>query len=171
MGLLENIKEQLRDLFADKGTGLEMEERDSDSRTIKRRYRRAAERIYENSSLRDELNDEQAKRLLDWGNSYLKKVADETAELADEDAETVLDEKTEQVSNVMRQVNQLTKSVAVGDSQEMSAQLRALRKGIDGLKDVSGDSSAELEQVTDLSEAERSQVFESLMSVLDGEEE
>lgn len=148
-----------------------MEERQSQNRTLRRRYRRAAERIYENSSLRDELNDEQAKRLLDWGNRYLKKVADKTAELADEDAEIVLDEQTEHVSSVMRQVNQLTKSVAAGDPQEMSDQLQALRKGIDGLKDVSGDSAVALDQMAVLSEAERSQVFKSLMSVLEGEEE
>lgn len=148
-----------------------MESRQSDNRTARRRYKRAAERIYGNSSLRDELTDEQATRLLDWGNRYLKKAADETADLAGDEAENLLDKRTEQVSNVMRQVNQLTKLVARGEQQVMIDDLQALRKDLDSLLNDSDKVSPSVEQMSSLQGEDRDQVFEKLMTMLDEEEE
>lgn len=148
-----------------------MESRQSDNRTARRRYKRAAERIYGNSSLRDELTDEQATRLLDWGNRYLKKAADETADLAGDEAENLLDKRTEQVSNVMRQVNQLTKLVARGEQQVMIDDLQALRKDLDSLLNDSDKVSPSVEQMSSLQGEDRDQVFEKLMAMLAEEEE
>lgn len=148
-----------------------MESRQSDNKTVRRRYKRAAERIYGNSSLRDELTDEQATRLLDWGNRYLKKAADETADLAGDEAENLLDKRTEQVSNVMRQVNQLTKSVAREEQQVMTDNLQALRKDLDSLLNDSDKVSPSVEQMSSLQGEDRDQVFEKLMAMLAEEEE
>jgi hypothetical protein len=117
------------------------------------------------------LNDEQAQRLLDWGSDYLKKVANETAELADNDAENILDAQTEKVTGLMRQVNRLTKAVTNGDDQEVMEHLKALQGNLDGLLDAAGDSTTNAAQLLALPEAEGDQVFEALMTLLDGEEE
>jgi len=170
-GLVSGLKQKLHDWIAADSRGTEMEGRESENRKVKRRYRRAAERIWGNSSLRDELNDEQAQRLLDWGNRYLKQVVDETADLGDEDAEGVIDKRTDQVSNVLRRVNRLTKSAAAGEPQEITDHLQALRKDLDSLLNMSGDSSTILDQMTLQPDVDSSQVFESLMNMLDGEEE
>ncbi len=171
MGLINDVKQKLRGLFVADSEGYEMESRQSDNRTVRRRYKRAAEQIYGNSSLRDELTDEQATRLLDWGNRFLKKAAGETADLADDEADNLLDKKTEQVSNVMRQVNQLTKLVARGEQQGMTDNLQALRQDLGVLMNASEKVSTNVEQMPSLQGEDRDQVFEKLMTMLDEEEE
>jgi hypothetical protein len=171
MSFIDDMKRKLRGWIAGNDEGMFMERRESENRKVNRRYRIAAERIWENSSLRDELNDEQAQRLLDWGSDYLKKVANETAELADNDAENILDAQTEKVTGLMRQVNRLTKAVTNGDDQEVMEHLKALQGNLDGLLDAAGDSTTNAAQLLALPEAEGDQVFEALMTLLDGEEE
>lgn len=142
----------------------------NDSRKIRQRYRKAAEPLYENSSLRDELDDEQAQKLLDWGSRYLKKMANETAELDEEQAETIMETRAEQVSGVMRQVNRLTRAVTSGEQQELSEHLSALRRKMDALGKPSSLSDTVLEQKLTSGELDREQLFKSLMSMLDEEE-
>lgn len=154
-----------------------MAKRESENRKVNRRYRRAAERIWENSSLRDDLDDDQAKRLLDWGTVYLKNAANETAELPDEDAENLLETKTEQVSGVIRQVNRLTGAVANKDQQQISDHLEDLRHKVDHLTDFPTLTSEVMERWDTaiaegtISKADSAQIFEQLMNLLDGEEE
>jgi hypothetical protein len=154
-----------------------MTKRDSENRKVNRRYRRAAERIWENSSLRDELDDEQARRLLDWGSIYLKNAASETAELPDEDAENLLQAKTERVSGVIRQVNKLTGAVANSDQQEITQRLEALRHSFDHLKDIADPLVKNREEweaafsEAASSDVDSAQIFKQLMTLLDGEEE
>ncbi|MFZ0545080.1 MAG: hypothetical protein WAM60_06565 [Candidatus Promineifilaceae bacterium] len=148
-----------------------MESREAGSRKISRRYRRAAERLVENSSLRDELNDEQAKRLLDWGSSYLKKVVNKTADLADEDAENILEAQTERVSGVMRQVNRLTRAITSGDQPALAEHLKALKGHLDGLQNTADPNAIDVEQWLASSNGDRTQLFEALMALIDGEEE
>jgi hypothetical protein len=173
MSLISNMKRKLRGWIAgyNDSEGMPMERRQSEDRKVNRRYRRAAERIWENSSLRDELNDDQAQRLLDWGSGYLKKVVNETAELADNDAENILEALTERVTGLMRQVNRLTRAMTSGDEQEVSEHLKALREKLDGLLETTADSSTNVEQLMALPEQDRDHIFETLMTWLDGEEE
>lgn len=153
-----------------------MAKRQSENRKVNRRYRRAAENIWENSSLRDELNDEQARRLLDWGTVYLKNAASETADLPDEDAENLLESKTQEISGVIRQVNKLTGAAANSDQQEISRRLEALRHSIDHLKESTDPmivKKKEWDTVSEkaaYSEGEGAQIFDQLMNLLDEEE-
>jgi hypothetical protein len=151
--------------------GVSMTKRQAGNRKVNRRYRRAAERIWENSSLRDELNDDQARRLLDWGSLYLKKVAGKTAGLTDDDADQMVEDQTIQVSNVIRQVNQLARGMTSGDPQEFSERLQALKNSLAGLTDVPGQLTTTMDQLGASPEGDQAQVFEELMIMLDGEEE
>jgi hypothetical protein len=173
MSLIDEMKRKVRGWMAgdNDGGGMPMERRQSENRKVNRRYRRAAERIWENSSLRDELNDDQAQRLLDWGSGYLKKVASETAELADNDAENILEAQTERVTGLMRQVNRLTRAMTGGDNQEVSEHIKGLRRNLDGLLDTTGERSTDVDQLMALPLTDTDQVFEALMTLLDGEEE
>ena len=171
MGLISNLKQKLRSWVTGSEKGMSMESREADNKKINRRYRRAAERLAENSSLRDELDDDQAKRLLDWGSGYLKKVANDTAELADNDAENILEAQTERVTGVMRQVNRLTRAVTAGDQQELSEHLKLLKGNLDGLQNTAGDISTDLEERLVAPDVNAAQAFDELMILIDGEEE
>ena len=171
MGFIDDIKKKLHSWVTGSQEGVTMESREADSRKVNRRYKRAAERLVENSSLRDELNDDQAQRLLDWGSGYLKKLANETAELPDDDAENILETQTERVTGVMRQVNRLTKAVTTGDQEALSEHLKRLKGDLAGLQNTAVDSPTEMEDRLAAPDMDAEQVFNELMTLIDGEEE
>lgn len=148
-----------------------MDSRHSQSRKVNRRYRRAAERLWENSSLRDELNDDQAKRMLDWGSAYLKDMVEETAGLPDEEAENILQTQTERVSEMMRQVNGLAKAVRNDDRQELLAQYNLFTRKADELLPHISHTPLAIEKLLDSSRESSDHIIDQLMSLLDGEEE
>lgn len=84
-----------------------MNDTNSDDRRIKRRARRWAELLMEDSSLRDNLTDEQAQQLLDWGLAQVKQTAVLTADLTDEEAEERLEKDGTAVKLIMKGVNDL----------------------------------------------------------------
>ena len=59
------------------------------------------------AGLRDELTDEQAQQVLDWGMARLEETAVRTAHLPDEDAFAVLAEKETAVRLILRLINDL----------------------------------------------------------------
>lgn len=171
MGFISDIKRKLRGWITGSQEGEAMESREAGNRKVSRRYRRAAESLTENSSLRDELNDDQAQRLLNWGSSYLKKVANDTAELADEEAENIMEAQTERVTGVMRQVNRLTRAVSGGDQQELGEHLKLLKANLEGLPNTADNIPVDVEQRLAAPDTNVEQVFDELMSLIDGEEE
>ncbi len=74
----------------------------------RQRLRGVTESLLSNSSLRDELTDEQGQRLLDWGIVVLQRVGIATVLLPEEAALSLLDEKLTAVRLIMQSVNQLT---------------------------------------------------------------
>ena len=76
-----------------------------------RRTQMYAEQLMENSSLRDNLEDEQATQLLDWGLAQIKASAKKTAVLPEEDAQPVLEKDATAVRLIMQGVNDLVGSV------------------------------------------------------------
>ena len=83
-----------------------------DPKTVRQRKRKAGLRIYDNSGLRDNLNDEQAKPLLEWAVDHVEKGVDRTQYMEDEDAQSVIDEYVNTVSHVLRLVNGLRRIAA-----------------------------------------------------------
>lgn len=171
MGLISNMRQKIRS-WLDRGEeDSVMESRQSGNRVTRRRYRRVAERLTENSSLRDELNDDKAKALLDWGSSYLKKVVDNTADLPDEAADNILEAEAARISGVMRQVNQLTRAINVKDQQQLLDHYRELTQKLDELKETADDIPVTVEEWLSLSEANNDWVRQHLTPLVDGEEE
>ena len=80
-------------------------------RILLRRTQMYAEQLMENSSLRDNLEDEQATQLLDWGLAQIKASAKKTAVLPEEDAQPVLEKDATAVRLIMQGINDLVGSV------------------------------------------------------------
>jgi len=76
-------------------------------RIARRRGRKWAEMLLENSSLRDNLNDEQAEELLNWGLAQIKASAAATADLPTDEAEKLMEKNGTAVKLIMQGVNDL----------------------------------------------------------------
>lgn len=76
-------------------------------RISRRRGRKWAEMLMENSSLRDNLDDDQAERLLNWGLGQIKTSAAATADLTSKDAEELMQKNGTAVKVIMEGVNDL----------------------------------------------------------------
>lgn len=80
-------------------------------RILRRRAQMYAEQLMENSSLRDNLDDEQAKQLLDWGLAQVKESAKKTAVLPEDDAQPIMEKEATAVRLIMQGINDLVGSV------------------------------------------------------------
>lgn len=94
---------------------------DPDSRRL--RARAWAERILENSQLRDNLEDNEAKHLISWAITELEQAAAHTLDLPDEEAETKMDALTDNLTRVMRQVNGLVPALPIIIEDELAEDL------------------------------------------------
>jgi hypothetical protein len=101
------------------------------SRQIRRRLRKTAALLVEDSSVRSELTDEQGKELIKWGMAQIEAEAARTADLPDEEAMPLLEEKTTAVRTTMLLVNKLVRGA---ESEEDTAeQLTRLLKNLSWL--------------------------------------
>lgn len=133
------------------------------------RLRKAGEKISENSSLRDNLVDDQATQLLNWGLARLEKTVEQTLEQADEQAEPTLESDSEVVRQAMKKINDLSVSLPQMDEGEAWAQLLAL---VEKLYEVSRDPAGEEDKVIHLEQLinnrqtlTQTQIFEYLMEI------
>jgi hypothetical protein len=152
----------------------------SKARDLRRRHRRAVERLMENATLRASLVDKEASRLLNWGIDRLERTVRETIDLSEEAAEPILEAKIEAVSAVMRQVN------AVVDSTEGTDEVEGGQRGPKGkrksplvllvtevtrlegaLQAVEAGESLVENVTAELQDLDREGVFEWLMSFID----
>ena len=88
-----------------------MDEQPGGRRIARLRARRWAELLMEDSSLRSNLDDEQATPLLNWGLAQIKIAALATADLPDEEAEPRLEKDATAVKLIMQGVNDLVGSI------------------------------------------------------------
>jgi hypothetical protein len=72
---------------------------------IQKRIQRAAESILENEALTADLDDDAAKALLDWGVACAEKIASDTAELNDEEAEEAMYQPMRALRKMLRAAN------------------------------------------------------------------
>lgn len=84
-----------------------MSESRREARLTRRRGRRWAEMLMENSSLRADLDDEEAKQLLDWGLAQIKATVLATIDLSSEEVEKPLEKDGTAVKLIMKGVNDL----------------------------------------------------------------
>lgn len=139
------------------------------NRLKRSRLRKAGEKISENSSLRDNLVDEQANQLLNWGLARLEKTVDQTLEQADEAAEPMLETDSEVVRQAMKKINDLSVLLPQLEEGEAWAQLLAL---VENLYGVSRDPAGEEDKVIHLEQLinnrqtlSQDQIFEHLMEI------
>jgi hypothetical protein len=112
----------------------------------RRRLRRTAEVLAEDSSLRNNLTDDQAQRLLAWGMARVRESALATTSLSDAEAYPILEKRVAVVRRIMRMVSRLMTSPHSMSQNDMSDYLSQL---LDGLQQLTGRSSgpAHLSQV------------------------
>jgi hypothetical protein len=84
-----------------------MQESRENRRLLRRRMRRWAERLMEDSSLRDNLTDTQAQQLLKWGIRQIEDAARRTLGLPDEAAKQTVEKEGTAVHLIMKGVNDL----------------------------------------------------------------
>lgn len=85
---------------------------------IARRERRAAESILDDERLTDALDDNAAKSLIDWGLAAAKRLALNTAGLADDDADHVLENGMQATRRMMRYANMLAAGAGQMDAEK-----------------------------------------------------
>ena len=98
------------------------------SRQLRRRLRKTAALLVEDSSVRDELTDEQGKQLIKWGMDQIEAEAERTADLSDEEAIPLLKQKTTAVRTTMLLVNKLMREAE--SEEDVSDQLTRLLKNL-----------------------------------------
>lgn len=97
-----------------------MTENDNPRTLLRRRLRRTAGQLMEDSSLRSQLTDDKAQQLLDWGLEQVKQKGQETADLPDEEAKAILEERVTAVRAVMQTVNQLMGPLKTADDEPLT---------------------------------------------------
>lgn len=77
-------------------------------------YRRSSERLISDSSLRDSLDDAQARELLDWGLEQMRASAEKAGEMPEAEAEAFMESELQRVRRVMRRANGLMETSSGG---------------------------------------------------------
>jgi hypothetical protein len=139
---------------------------------LRKRQRRAAERLLDNSSLRDALTDEQGKQLLDWGLAQTDAAAQRTAKLPDAEADPALDDHVTAISDVMRQVNRLVAIWPSADEESIRDNLKKLLTGLRAVRQTALTTSQN-ELLEKLAQPESKQqdtaaLFADLMGLIQG---
>lgn len=149
-------------------------------RAKRARLQRAAERLYEDSRLRNALTDEEAQRLLSWAYGRLEKAVEGTQGMPEEEAMPVVEERSETVRSVVRRVNAIMGQFSQAAEEERSVSLarfaealRQVEKRAEQREDV---PAAEAPTATDAAEMgpeemDRETLFRRLMHLLTTVEE
>lgn len=74
---------------------------------IEERAQRAAEQLLEDESLTDEMNDAEATSLIEWGVAISRRLCEQTAKMADDEAEVYLYPALKSLRRTIRQINDL----------------------------------------------------------------
>ncbi len=108
-----------------------MEKSQRPPRHVRRRLRKTAAKLVEDSSVRVALTDEQAKQLLAWGKDQMNAEAMRTAEWPDEAAMPRLEKKVTAVRTVMLLINKLVR--AAGSTEDSESKMNDLIKNLSWL--------------------------------------
>jgi uncharacterized protein (TIGR00730 family) len=111
------------------------------------RVRRAAERLLENSSLTDDLNDPEANQLLNWGLEVSRRLVEKTAEMDDEQAEEFLYGPQKNLRRVMRRINKLIAEANADDSTPAAETLQGILEAVAEVPGLSAAGLLDLAQI------------------------
>lgn len=118
------------------------------------RIRQAAENILGNASLGEDLMDDEAQVLLDWGLDLSRLFVQRTGELDDNQALPILDEGLTALRRTMRRVSKLVGNLPHADPVTAEKQLGRVLEAADQLPGVAlhapADLGAEMEELRTL---------------------
>ena len=144
-------------------------------RILKRRAQMYAEQLMENSSLRDNLEDEQATQLLNWGLAQIKATVKKTAVLPEEDAKPIIEKDATAVRLIMQGINDLVGGV--GQPLEFDLIDDTMTRVLKNLRWLTNEkpSITQLQAVTEFNQAREAEnkeaAFAQLMMLLNPEAE
>lgn len=122
--------------------------------SVEDRIRQASENILQNSSLGDDLMDEDAQTLLEWGLEHAARLARGTRALDDSQATTLIDESLVALRRTMRRAGRLIGNLAQMDSETAEKRLSKFLEAADALPgvmvEVPTDMQAELNVLREL---------------------
>jgi len=139
------------------------------ARAGRARLRKAAERLYEDSRLRDALTDEEAQRLLSWAYGRLERTVERTQEMPEEEAAPIVEGQSEAVESVVRRVNAIMdqfSQTAEGESPASLAHFVATMRRVEERAEQAEDAP-----VAGGEEVNRDIVFQRLMNLITAGEE
>lgn len=135
---------------------------------------RAAEQLYEDTRLRDALDDEQAQQLLGWGVRELQRAATRVVALPEVDAAPQLEEQAASLREVIARVNQFVQGYGEWSAGQRREQIARL---VDGLCRVrsAGLQLADILQLETLAAAgdalSPQEFFAALLAIVSGRDE
>lgn len=94
--------------------------------TIEERAQQAAEQLLGDESLTGEMQDAEAKTLLDWGIAFSRRLSDHTLEMDDARAEEYLSAALENLRRVIRRTNKLVGSLPQADLEMSMSRLAGI---------------------------------------------
>lgn len=148
-------------------------------RLQRKRGRRAAECLLEDPRLRDNLDDECAKPLLDWGIKHTDTAVRRTINLPEKDAQAVIDERVQAVRLVLMHLNQLCPQLAhtqpdgvpTMNQDEAKSELETLERELAQLQKTSSHSLSHInELLLHRLEMSSSEVCQHLMAIFFSDE-
>lgn len=118
-----------------------------DRRALRQRGRMAAEPLLENSSLRDNMDDDQAQQLLDWGLAHTKAKVEQTITLPEEEAVPEIEKQVSAVSRVMHHLNKLVQQLPKASEAEVQQELQTLTEELGQVEEINPDLATQLQQI------------------------
>lgn len=134
--------------------------------SLRARRRLAEEWLMESSGWRDNLDDVQAQRLMNQARNYVNKKIAETAVLADDAAEAMIDEAVTAVLRIMHDINKLTPQLGQLDEESAHHQLQTFSQNIEEIS-LPAISQEKIEQILGLRQAwDKSTTFNCLHQLI-----
>lgn len=147
---------------------------DAGDQGARSRLRLAAERLYDDTRLRDALDDDQAERLLSWGYNEIARTLAELPASEPEASDTQVEESTAPVREVIVRVNRLMDGYQQSSAAQRREQMARLVEWLCRVR-LRRLQVGDLVRLEALSAAagslSRQEFFASLLALVAGEEE
>src|SRR5690606_5062526 len=116
---------------------------------IYERQQQAIEQVTGDAELTDNLTDEQAAQVLQWGTRAASWVAVQTAELDEAQAWPVLEPKLEALRHIIRRLNKLMGDLPDAEPDEVAEKLAKLFQPLDEVPELTSEVPVDLDELAD----------------------
>lgn len=137
---------------------------------IYERQQRAIEQLTGDAALTDNMSDEQAEQVLQWGTRAASWLAVQTAELDEAQAQAMLEPKLEALRRIVRRLDSLMGELPDAGQDEVAERLAKLFQPLADLPELTGDVPLELDELAGrLTEGSPDEALAILLTLLTGE--